>query len=569
MVEPNSFEDTMLYGDRFFHITKDVEVIISEGAEFTVFGGTINLPGYGIDSDGSEIKAYTWKSPDSFIDLTDGKLSVPRVGYVLYENEALGQITRWKLGGAVDISEVGDPSEVTLRRAPGRAMGHKIAHTTLSVSIPDVTVATQASVVDLWPTDTLVWPSSGKFFIQDNSTTGVAEFSYTGINRATGLLTGLTLIRQSQTAFNSGSSVTLQLQNNATLGLIYAQSWRKKGGFQDRPAAIHFTAAEDLGPDGFGGDRAGGKITLQTGSPNGASVRRDQLVVMPTGFIGAIGSWMISDTDIDRRFAVAAKSTKVRTGFTFPVTEIAVEDPSGFPAAGSLVIASDAGDQTVAYTGTTFTAGVHKFTGVTGGAGTVSTGVNVQLAKETAGVTGVLGVKGGLLVNDWAAAATVFLGMVGPTAGASKEGGIAVGNPGGATISLYRVGASEWGIGNTQMRAIRSAGNAGFMVQLTGDTNARSELHSNGLRNGPGNAAVDLAIVRVDANGYAVRNAGDSADRDLRLRNLAHTGTTLGLFNTAATTKQTINGSRGGNAALADLLTKLALYGLLTDSTTA
>ena len=48
---------------------------------------------------------------------------------------------------------------------------------------------------------------------------------------------------------------------------------------------------------------------------------------------------------------------------------------------------------------------------------------------------------------------------------------------------------------------------------------------------------------------------------------LAHQGSTLGFFNTTPTTKPTITGSRGGNAALADLLTKLAGLGLLTDST--
>lgn len=48
---------------------------------------------------------------------------------------------------------------------------------------------------------------------------------------------------------------------------------------------------------------------------------------------------------------------------------------------------------------------------------------------------------------------------------------------------------------------------------------------------------------------------------------LAVTGN-LGLFGTAAIAQQTVTGSRGGNAALADLLTKLANYGLIVDSTT-
>jgi hypothetical protein len=48
----------------------------------------------------------------------------------------------------------------------------------------------------------------------------------------------------------------------------------------------------------------------------------------------------------------------------------------------------------------------------------------------------------------------------------------------------------------------------------------------------------------------------------------AHTGSSLGFYNAGAATKPTVTGSRAGNAALASLLTKLALLGLITDSTT-
>lgn len=43
----------------------------------------------------------------------------------------------------------------------------------------------------------------------------------------------------------------------------------------------------------------------------------------------------------------------------------------------------------------------------------------------------------------------------------------------------------------------------------------------------------------------------------------------IGFFGTTGVAKPTITGSRGGNAALADLLTKLATFGLVTDGTTA
>jgi len=48
-----------------------------------------------------------------------------------------------------------------------------------------------------------------------------------------------------------------------------------------------------------------------------------------------------------------------------------------------------------------------------------------------------------------------------------------------------------------------------------------------------------------------------------------HDGTTIGVFGTAPTTKQTVTGSRTDGTALASLLTALAAYGLITDSSTA
>jgi hypothetical protein len=43
----------------------------------------------------------------------------------------------------------------------------------------------------------------------------------------------------------------------------------------------------------------------------------------------------------------------------------------------------------------------------------------------------------------------------------------------------------------------------------------------------------------------------------------------LGFYGSSAVAKQSVTGSRGGNAALADLLTKLATLGLITDGTSA
>lgn len=53
------------------------------------------------------------------------------------------------------------------------------------------------------------------------------------------------------------------------------------------------------------------------------------------------------------------------------------------------------------------------------------------------------------------------------------------------------------------------------------------------------------------------------------VQDFKHSGTNFGIFNTTPTTKPTITGSRGGNVALASLLTGGASLGLWTDSTSA
>lgn len=63
----------------------------------------------------------------------------------------------------------------------------------------------------------------------------------------------------------------------------------------------------------------------------------------------------------------------------------------------------------------------------------------------------------------------------------------------------------------------------------------------------------------LDMNGNHLQEVG----------NFDHDGANIGFFGTAPTTKKTVTGSRGGNAALASFLTQLASYGLITDGTSA
>jgi hypothetical protein len=100
-------------------------------------------------------------------------------------------------------------------------------------------------------------------------------------------------------------------------------------------------------------------------------------------------------------------------------------------------------------------------------------------------------------------------------------------------------------------------------VRVTGDANARHIIYADGKFEWGDGTARDTNLYRSAAN---VLKTDDSLHVALDFR---HLGTNLGFYNATAVAKPSITGSRGGNAALASLLTQLATLGLVTDSTTA
>lgn len=89
------------------------------------------------------------------------------------------------------------------------------------------------------------------------------------------------------------------------------------------------------------------------------------------------------------------------------------------------------------------------------------------------------------------------------------------------------------------------------------DTQPRFGVLAGGdIQWGPGNAAVDCTFTRTGVGAMTLSAA-------IRING------NVGFYNTAPVAKPTVTGSRGGNAALASLLTALASQGLITDSSTA
>lgn len=103
------------------------------------------------------------------------------------------------------------------------------------------------------------------------------------------------------------------------------------------------------------------------------------------------------------------------------------------------------------------------------------------------------------------------------------------------------------------------AGERRWSVGATGDTKGGS------------NTGQDFAVKSYDDNGDPFQECLHlfRANGNWLFGTMVQLNGGVGFNGTSPIAKPTVTGSRGGNAALASLLTALANYGLITDSTTA
>jgi hypothetical protein len=153
--------------------------------------------------------------------------------------------------------------------------------------------------------------------------------------------------------------------------------------------------------------------------------------------------------------------------------------------------------------------------------------------------------------------------------GAASGGAIFVNASALPTAANQRLGVISGGVVNTSGTNRRTGAMSVYSSEAWTDNSAqgthiRFEVCPNGSASRP-------EVMRIDQDGnllIGTTTNGMTAAGSLAIaQDLAHRGSNLGVFNTSPTTKQTVTGSRGANAALASLLTQLAAYGLITDST--
>lgn len=161
------------------------------------------------------------------------------------------------------------------------------------------------------------------------------------------------------------------------------------------------------------------------------------------------------------------------------------------------------------------------------------------------------------IIGEAAADATyVGIGLFGvaKTYGANVGTGLlGIGRVNASSDTALAIGLYGW-----SYMSHTGGNNVAVYADATGGSKNFSIYGANGLLYNAQNAMLGTTTDGMTAGG-SIAIAQD----------LAHRGSKAGFYNATPATKQAVSGSRGGNAALASLITALATVGLITDSTSA
>lgn len=176
--------------------------------------------------------------------------------------------------------------------------------------------------------------------------------------------------------------------------------------------------------------------------------------------------------------------------------------------------------------------------------------------------------------------------------------------PGGNTKALMRAQLSDSGTSNNLLELANSTRNiitidgegkttiAPYAASVGGTATNTILTMYNAPNGTPGTGSGIAVKFDLDSSTFTRRDAGrlifqwatatdasrkgrfigsvyDTAEREFIRGEASGTAPMIGFYGTAAVAQQTVTGSRGGNAALADLLTKLATLGLIVDGSSA
>ena len=118
--------------------------------------------------------------------------------------------------------------------------------------------------------------------------------------------------------------------------------------------------------------------------------------------------------------------------------------------------------------------------------------------------------------------------------------------------------------------SIQGAAASQRMLQFISGSATRWTVEANGTAEGGSDAGSDFVIISCHDNGSAFQTPFKITRSTGAIQTQALSCSTFGLSASGGqAARQTVTGAKGSNAALASLLTALAAFGLITDSTTA
>jgi hypothetical protein len=219
---------------------------------------------------------------------------------------------------------------------------------------------------------------------------------------------------------------------------------------------------------------------------------------------------------------------------------------------------------------------------------TTLTSTGATSVGTTLAVTGATTLTGAL--SGSSATFSTTLGVTGATTLSTVSTSGAATLNSAAVTNNATVGGTLGVTGTTTVAAVNASGNitvTGADLQINGTNKAYRfrrgggglDLEATGADlvvsnwSGTNFNGTQRSYFRLSADAQNVQVAGKVEFVDALYGATKHVldgaANTIGFFGTAAAAKQTVSGAKGGNAALASLLTALVAYGLITDSTSA
>lgn len=348
-----------------------------------------------------------------------------------------------------------------------------------------------------------------------------SDFSLIGCSDAGAQIVSLSMVRATGAltlSATTGSSTTFEVDNtngpanvvlsSGTTGVIAASITGRRGSLNRWSMELGSATAES-------GSDAGSNFALRSWTDAGALLHTPLSIVRSTGMVTLGRGLTITNSTAGISFSgtAGASNSDLSKGIalnstTYGFGYTANRVNYNVPTGATHVFLVNAVDiATVASTGISITGGLSTSTAINS---TTNVNATAALTAGTFVLAGTNSVAGSMTINGPAASTRQF--------------------------RWNTAGLARWSIGSS--------------VDAEAGADAGGNLAIN--RFADAGTVIETALLLVRATGSAIVTKG------------------LGMFNTTPpTSKPAVTGSRGGNAALASLLTTLATFGIITDSSTA